>query len=197
MITIQQLCGPELRAATSALGDILSQCVNAGASVSFMLPFTAADGKTFFEKVADSVDRGERIVLAARLDGDYAGTVQVLLAMPPNQPHRAEIAKLLVAPGFRRHGVARQLMLEAESAALRVGKTLLLLDTAEGDSAEPLYRSLGYTELGVVPGYAFYPDGRLVGTVFFWKSLAITQGEIGETHRNTSVKPSVRRREFR
>lgn len=172
MIAIHELNGSELRAATAALGEILSQCVNAGASVSFMLPFTPADGKAFFEKVADSADCGERIVLAAFFEGAFAGTVQVLLAMPPNQPHRGEIAKLLVAPAFRRRGIARQLLLRAESAAWRAGKTLLLLDTAEGDAAEPLYRSLGYTELGVVPGYALYPDGRLVGTVFFWKNLA-------------------------
>jgi GNAT superfamily N-acetyltransferase len=171
MLMIYPLVGPDLRASTGALGEILCQCVNAGASVSFMLPFSPADGQAFFEKVADSVDRGERILLAATLDGKIAGTVQVLLAMPPNQPHRGEIAKLLVGPSFRRHGIARQLMIEAELAASRAGKTLLLLDTCQGDSAEPLYRSLGWTELGVVPDYALYPDGRLVGTVFFWKRI--------------------------
>jgi ribosomal protein S18 acetylase RimI-like enzyme len=173
MVTIEVLRGAELRAATAALGEILSQCVNAGASVSFMLPFTPPDGKAFFEKCADSADRSERLILAASVDGVFAGTVQVLLAMPPNQPHRGEIAKLLVSPAFRRRGIARQLMIEAESAAISAGKWLLLLDTCQGDSAEPLYRSLGYNEVGVVPDYALYPDGRLVGTVFFWKKLSV------------------------
>lgn len=171
MLLIYPLVGPHLRASIGALGEILSQCVNAGASVSFMLPFTPADGQAFFENVADSVDRGERILIAASLDGKIVGTVQVLLAMPPNQPHRGEIAKLLVSPEFRRRAIARQLMIEAELAAGRAGKTLLLLDTCQGDSAEPLYRSLGWTELGIVPDYALYPDGRLVGTVFFWKRI--------------------------
>jgi GNAT superfamily N-acetyltransferase len=91
--------------------------------------------------------------------------------MTPNQPHRGEIAKMLVAPAFRRRGIARQLMIEAVAAARKAGKTLLLLDTCQGDAAEPLYRSLGWTELGVVPDYALYPDGRFVGTVFFWKRI--------------------------
>jgi GNAT superfamily N-acetyltransferase len=168
---IVSLQGEALRAATPALGRILYQCVLSGASVSFMHPFPEADAKLFFDKVADSVDRGERILLAARLDGQWAGTVQVVFATPPNQPHRAEIAKLLVAPDFRRRGIARQLMIEAESAARKAGKTLLMLDTVYGDSAEPLYRSLGYTELGVVPNYALYPDGRPAAAIFFWKAL--------------------------
>ena len=99
------------------------------------------------------------------------GTVQVVLALPPNQPHRAEIAKLLVHRSARRRGIAELLMERAEAEARVEGKTLLVLDTVTGDDAERLYERLGWTRVGVIPGYALYPDGRPCDTTVFWKSL--------------------------
>jgi ribosomal protein S18 acetylase RimI-like enzyme len=99
------------------------------------------------------------------------GTVQVVLALPPNQPHRAEIAKLLVHRSARRRNIAQLLMELAEAEARAEGKTLLVLDTVTGDNAERLYERLGWTRVGVIPGYALYPDGRPCDTTVFWKAL--------------------------
>ncbi len=152
--------------AARALGRILVECVEAGASVSFLPPLPLATATAFYEARAIDVARGSRVLLAAWLDGRLAGSVMVDRAMPQNQPHRAEIQKLLVAPACRRRGVARALMLAAEQAA---GRTLLVLDTREGDSAEPLYRSLGWTEVGRIPRFARNGAGGLDGTVIFYK----------------------------
>jgi GNAT superfamily N-acetyltransferase len=111
------------------------------------------------------------VLLAAFDDGDVVGTVQVNLATPPNQPHRADIAKLLVRRSARRRGVAAQLMEAAEREALAEGKTLLVLDTVTGDAAERLYERLGWTRVGVIPNYALYPDGRPCATTLFYKQL--------------------------
>ena len=143
-----------------------------GASVSFMAGFSQADAEAFFEKVLDGVEQQERILLAAFLDSRLIGTVQLVVAMPPNQPHRADVAKLLVHRSARGQGVARQLMQRVEAEARLARKTLLVLDTVTGDSAEKLYLSLGWTVTGVIPGYALYPDGRLCDTTVFWKRLA-------------------------
>lgn len=170
----QDLCtltGPALRVAIPALAAILVHTVEAGASVSFMPPFSQADGERFFQSVAAAAERGERIVIAAQEGGMLVGTVQVLLAMPPNQPHRAEIAKLLVHPASRGHGVGQLLMERAEQEALARGRTLLVLDTAAGGAGERLYRRIGYVEVGVIPDYALFPDGRLCDTVVFYKRL--------------------------
>ena len=166
----------DIAAATSAaasLGRILVDCVNAGASVSFLPPLAPADATAFYRARATDIARGHRLLLAAWLDGTLAGSVMVDLAMPPNQPHRAEIQKLLTAPAARRRGVARALMHEAESAARAAGRTLLVLDTREGDSAEPLYRALGWTEAGRIPRFARNAEGGLDGTVIFYRELAI------------------------
>ena len=121
--------------------------------------------------VAAEVEQGRRLLLAAFADGDLVGTVQVILALPPNQPHRAEIAKLLVHRSARRRGIAQLLMERAEAEARAEGKTLLVLDTVTGDDAERLYERLGWTRVGVIPGYALYPDRRPCDTTIFWKSL--------------------------
>ena len=114
---------------------------------------------------------GRRLILAAFADGELVGTVQVILALPPNQPHRGEIAKLLVHRSARRRGVARLLMERAEAEARAEGKSLLVLDTVTGDDAERLYARLGWTRVGVIPGYALYPDGRPCDTTVFWKEI--------------------------
>jgi GNAT superfamily N-acetyltransferase len=109
--------------------------------------------------------------LAAFAEGRLVGTVQVNLALPPNQPHRAEIAKLLVHRSARKRGVAQLLMEHAESEARAAGKTLLVLDTVTGGDGERLYARLGWTKVGVIPGYALFPDGRPCDTTVFWKTL--------------------------
>ena len=150
---------------------MLVDCVAGGASVSYMAPFSHEHARDAFEAVAVDVEQGRRLVLAAFVDGDLVGTVQVVLAMPPNQPHRAEIAKLLVHHSARRRGIAQLLMESAEAEARMEGKTLLVLDTVTGDDAERLYERLEWTRVGVIPGYALYPDGRPCDTTVFWKAL--------------------------
>jgi ribosomal protein S18 acetylase RimI-like enzyme len=136
-----------------------------------MAPFSHEQARDAFDAVAQDVEQGRRLLLAAFLNGDVVGTVQVVLAVPPNQPHRAEIAKLLVHRSARRRGIAQLLMERAEAEARAEGKTLLVLDTVTGDSAERLYERLGWTRVGVIPGYALYPDGRPCDTTVFWKAL--------------------------
>ncbi|HWN20860.1 MAG TPA: GNAT family N-acetyltransferase [Gaiellaceae bacterium] len=170
-IEIRRLGGAEARAHLDALAGILVDCVAGGASVSFMAPFTHEQGREAFEGVAADVEQGRRVLLAAFLDGEPVGTVQVLLALPPNQPHRGEIAKLLVHRSARRRGLAEQLMARAEAEARAEGKTLLVLDAVTGDAAERLYARLGWNRVGVIPGYALYPDGRPCDTTYFWKAL--------------------------
>lgn len=139
--------------------------------MSYMAPFSHEEARAAFDDVAAEVERGRRILVAALSDGDVVGTVQVILApLPPNQPHRGEIAKLLVHRAARRRGIGERLMARAEAEARGEGKTLLVLDTASGD-AERLYERLGWTRVGVIPGYALYPDGRPCDTTVFWKAL--------------------------
>ena len=156
----------------SALARVLKECVDAGASVSFLEGLSMEEAEQFFEAVLSDVASGRRLLLAA-FDGDLLiGTVQVVLAMPPNQPHRAEIAKLLVLPSARGNGVGATLMRTAEDHAKLAGKTLLVLDTCKGDKAEELYGRLGWVQAGVIPNYAFFPDSVTpCDTVIFWKSL--------------------------
>jgi GNAT superfamily N-acetyltransferase len=137
-----------------------------------MPPFGKSDAEEFFRKVIRGVEAGERILLAAFVDSKLAGTVQVLTAMPPNQPHRAEIAKLLVLRSARGQGLAAALMRRAEECAREAGKTLLVLDTCEGGAAERLYLRLGWVKAGVIPKYALNPDGSWCDTIIFWKTLA-------------------------
>ena len=170
-IEVRRLVGMEVRGELDGLATVLADCVAGGASVSYMAPFSHQDAHAAFEAVAADVEAGRRILLAAFADGNLVGTVQVLLALPPNQPHRAEIAKLLVHRSARRRGVAQLLMKRAESEARAEGKTLLVLDTVTGDPAERLYTQLGWNRVGVIPGYALYPDGRLCDTTVFWKAI--------------------------
>lgn len=154
------------------LSDILETCVNDGASVSFMLPFTSEKSRPFWMSVAQSVDRGERIVLGAQdAQGVLVGTVQLIIDQPENQPHRADVAKLLVHTSARRGGVARKLMNGLERCAHQQGKTLLVLDTATGSGAELFYHNCGWQKVGVIPDYAKMPDGTLTGTTLFYKTL--------------------------
>ena len=152
------------------LSDVLIDCVEGGASVSFMLPMTRAKAETFWRGVSASVARGERVVLAAEDDDGIVGTAQVILAQPENQPHRADLAKMLVHRRGRRRGIGEALLVAAERSALEAGKTLLVLDTASAD-AERLYVRGGWQRCGVIPDYALWPDGGFCPTTIFFKFL--------------------------
>lgn len=173
MVEIRQLNAEEGRQHLSALAEVLFDCVEGGASVSFMAPFSKADAESFLESVLEKVQQGDRILLAAFIDSKLVGTVQILTAMPPNQPHRADIAKLLVLRSARGQGVGNRLMKQVEEVSRREGKTLLVLDTATGDSGERVYTRLGWTRVGIIPKYALYPDGRWCDTTIFFKQLKI------------------------
>lgn len=169
---VRRLEGAELHRHVDGLADVLRDCVEGGASVSYMAPFSEEEARRAYEEFEEDVGRGRRLLLAA-FDGDaVVGTVQVVFARPPNQPHRADIAKLLVRRSARRRGVAQVLMAHAEKEALAEGKTLLVLDTVTGDAAERLYERIGYQRVGVIPNYALYPDGRPCATTVFYKQLA-------------------------
>lgn len=153
------------------LSDVLIDCVEGGASVSFMWPMTRDKALTYWRDVAASAASGERIVLAAYdTAGTILGTVQVVFAQPENQPHRADIAKMLVHRRARRHGAGQALLVAAERHALQAGKTVLVLDTASPD-AERLYVRQGWQLCGQIPDYALMPDGAFCATTVFYKSL--------------------------
>jgi len=152
------------------LCDVLVDCVEGGASVSFMLPITRDKAMNFWRGVAESAARGERVLLVAEERGRILGTVQVVLAQPENQPHRADISKMLVHRAARRRGLGEALMSSAELAARESGKTVLVLDTASAD-AERLYARCGWQRVGAIPGYALLPDGAPCDTTYFFRTL--------------------------
>lgn len=153
------------------LAQLLIDCVDGGASVSFMHPLPMADALAFWRSVADGVAKGERALLVTEDARGIVGTVQVLLDMPPNQPHRGDVLKMLVHRRARRQGLGAALMQAAEEAARGSGKTLLVLDTASAE-AERLYARLGWVRSGVIPGYALLPHGGLCDTTYFYRVLA-------------------------
>ena len=171
MIEIRQLNAIEALPYLAALAGVLMDCVEGGASVGFMAPLARASAEAFFAKVIDSVRLGDRILLVAFDDSRLVGTVQIVTATPLNQPHRADIAKLLVLRSARGQGVAARLMEQVEEASRVAGKTLLVLDTVTGSVAEKLYLRLGWTAAGVIPRYAMFPDGAWCDTTIFWKQL--------------------------
>ena len=170
-VDVRRLGTDELAAHLDGLAAVLADCVAGGASVSYMPPFTHADARAAFEGFAADAARGGRVILGAFDGDDVVGSVQVVLALPPNQPHRGEIAKLLVHRSARRRGIAEQLMARAEDEARAEGRSLLVLDAVTGGDAERLYQRLGWTKVGVIPNYALYPDGRFCDTTYFWKAL--------------------------
>jgi GNAT superfamily N-acetyltransferase len=170
-LEIRRLDAVEAREHLDGLAAVLADCVAGGASVSYMSPFSHDDARAAFEGFVADAERGGRVLLAAFDGGRVVGTVQVVLSTPPNQPHRGDVAKLLVHRSARRRGVAQRLMERAEAEALAEGRTLLVLDTVTGDNAERLYTQLGWTRVGVIPGYALFPDGRPCATTVFYKEL--------------------------
>jgi hypothetical protein len=159
---------PETVAALSAL---LIETVASGGSVSFMHPLSHEMADAFWRDSFSAADRGERIVLGAYDEKRLIATVTLLLDLPPNQPHRAEIAKMMTRVAYRGRGIARALLREAEAMAIARGRTLLVLDTATEDGASWLYERAGFTLSGIIPDYALKPHGGLVGTMIYWKRI--------------------------
>lgn len=169
--TITVLEAPIGEASLNELAAVLADCVEGGASVHFLSPFPPAEARTFFGKVAASVASGHTVLIVAKLDGRIVGTVQLGLDTPPNQPHRADIKKLLVHRSARGRGIGAALMAQAEQEARRHGRWLLVLDTVAGDNGDRLYMRAGWNRTGVIPDYALFPDGRLCDAVVMWKRL--------------------------
>ena len=153
------------------LADVLIDCVEGGASVSFMHPLRRDRAVAFWRRVAQGAAAGERALLVAEDAHGVCGTVQLVLEQPENQPHRAELSKMLVHRRARRHGLGAALMRAAEDTARACGKTLLVLDTASAD-AERLYERMGWERVGVIPGYALLPHGGLCGTTVYYRNIS-------------------------
>jgi len=160
-------------ATVEALADVLMDCVEGGASIGFMLPLARSRAVAFWENVLASAGRGERIVLVAEdtATQTMVGTVQLVLTMPDNQPHRADVAKMQVHRRARRRGVGAALIRAIEDEARAAGRTLLVLDTVTGSDAERLYSSLGWQRCGEIPNYALWPQGGLCSTTVFYRQL--------------------------
>jgi GNAT superfamily N-acetyltransferase len=173
-MTISILNAAEAESELDALADILHDSVAHGASVNFLQPFSSDQARAFWQRQLPALRDGSAVLFAARdKTGGILGTVMLGMDTPPNQKHRADVKKLLVHSRARRQGLGRQLMQAAEAEARRRGLTLLTLDTEHGSVAEPLYHALGYTLLGILPGYALAADGKaLQPCAFFYKQLA-------------------------
>jgi GNAT superfamily N-acetyltransferase len=171
-VTIRRLDARQAESCIADLSCLLIDCVEGGASVSFMAPLSRTRADSFWLEVNARVAAGTCALLIAELDGSLVGTVQIVMAAAENQPHRADLAKMLVHRKARRHGIGRALILTAEDLARSLGKTLLVLDTVTGGDAERLYKALGWTVVGRVPNYALFPDGQPCDTTIFYKQLA-------------------------
>jgi GNAT superfamily N-acetyltransferase len=158
-------------AVIDGLTEVLLDCVEGGASVSFMLPLERAHAWHFWERVARDATAGRRVLLVARDELGICGTVQLILDLPDNQPHRADVAKMLVHRRARRQGLGAALMRAAEDAARARGRHLLVLDTVTGSDGARLYERLGWTRVGDIPKYALWPHGGYVGTTYYYRDL--------------------------
>jgi GNAT superfamily N-acetyltransferase len=170
-LDVRRLSAAEAREQLDALARVLADCVAGGASVGYLAPFSQAEARAVYEDYVRDAERGRRIILGAFLDGELVGTAQLVLAVPPNQPHRADVARVLVHRSARRRGIAQRLMEHLEREARAEGKSLLVLDAVTGGDAARLYEGTGWNTVGVIPGYALYPDGRLCDTTVFWKAI--------------------------
>ncbi len=153
------------------LSEILIEVVADGGSLGFMHPLGQGEADAYWTQALEAADRNERVVLGAWVGDVLVGTVTLLLDLPPNQPHRAEITKLMTRPSHRGRRIAAALMQEAESRAVERSRTLLVLDTAVDGGAAGLYEGLGFTLTGEIPEYAFKPHGGLTGTLVYWKRI--------------------------
>ncbi|AGO54332.1 GNAT family N-acetyltransferase [Serratia plymuthica] len=172
MIEIQQLNADEVQNALPELAEMLQASVSQGASIGFVMPFTLEQAQAFWRRLLPAIDREDRILLVARQAGRVVGTVQLLLDMPDNGRHRAEVVKLMVHPQARRQGIARELMLQIQQRAIQHQRHLLVLDTLTGDTAEGMYRQLGFQLAGSIPQYARASNGSaLDATSYMYKLL--------------------------
>lgn len=171
-VTVRRVGANESAACIEGLADVLLDCVEGGASVSFMLPMARETAVNFWRGVLDGVMRGERVLLVAEdSEGQIVGTVQLITSQPENQPHRADVSKMLVHRRARRQGIAQKLMLAVEDSARDHGKSVLVLDTITGGDAERLYQRVGWQRVGVIPKYALMPDGEMAATTYFYKHV--------------------------
>ena len=170
-VSVRRVGPNEAAACVEGLAEVLMDCVEGGASVSFMAPLSRERAQDFWRGVAEGVARGERVLLIAEDAEGIVGTVQLITGLPENQPHRADVAKMLVHRRARRRGIAQRLMAAVDEAARAERRTVLVLDTVTGGDAERLYQRAGWQRVGSVPNYALMPDGRFCGTTFFHKQL--------------------------
>lgn len=171
-LQVEALDAAAAASAEKRLSRLLIDCVADGASLTWLAPLSPAEAQAYWKDVSSQVALGKGVLLVAWLDGEMVGTVQLLLDMPQNAPMRAEVAKLMVEPAARRRGVGRALMRRVEQTARGIGRPKLILDTRAGTPAAALYRSLGWTELGIIPGFELGPDRQPADVVFFWKAVA-------------------------
>ena len=167
-IVIERVQTPD-PATIAGLADVTVDCVSGGASIGFMEPFGLEEARAFWTGVSDRLADGGRLLYVARDADGIVGTVQGVFAEMPNQPHRADIAKMQVHRRARKQGVGAKLIAGAENGARDAGRTILVLDTVTGSDAYRLYQKLGYQRVGEIPDFALWPDGGFCPTTFFWK----------------------------
>ena len=171
MTIIHVLAAEDLTPRIDDLCEVLADCVNGGASLGFMQPFAPEDARSYWLDVQKSVAAGHTVIAVAEHEGRVVGTVQVGLAQKPNQPHRGDLMKLLVHRSARGLGLSRKLMETVEKEAARLGRTILVLDTATGSEAEAIYPRFGWQRVGVIPDYALWPQGGFCDSTFFYKRI--------------------------
>jgi GNAT superfamily N-acetyltransferase len=171
-VSVRRIGANEAVACVDALADVLIDCVEGGASVGYMLPLAREKALGFWRGVAEGVARNERaLLIAENRAGELLGTVQLIFAQPDNQPHRADVGKMLVCRKARRQGIAQRLMAAVEDTARDEGRSVLVLDTVTGGAAEGLYEKAGWQRVGVVPKYALMPDGEFCATTVYYRHL--------------------------
>ena len=171
LITIRRIASLDDRT-IDQLVDVVIDCVDGGASIGFMLPFTRDRARAFWQKIAPGVAAGHRAMLVAADDRGVCGTVQLVLDLPENQPHRADLCKMMVHRRARRMGVGEGLIRAAETMAIEVGRSVLVLDAVTGGDAARLYERLGWVRVGDIPEYALMPDGAPCSTTYYYRRLA-------------------------
>ncbi len=170
-MAIRALTPGQIEAAAEDLAEVLLDCIAGGASINFMADYSREQAVGFWRGVAASAARDGRVLLAAEDQQGVVGTVQLVPVLIDNQPHRADVAKMLVHRRARRQGLGERLMAAVEAEAARLGRTLLVLDTVTGSAGDRLYRRCGWTAVGVIPNYALWPDGRLCDATVFYKEV--------------------------